>query len=124
MDELLKHLGNIYAMDRATLAVICVLCIGSSYVVREYLAQPIMVIFAFPVLFGLSVIVQYLFMLGEVYVPNRMDQWLMWTVIASICGNLVGIAAVAIAGRLNDRTVPVQRSATRPNRVGTPQIRL
>jgi hypothetical protein len=107
MDELAKHLHEIWAMDRATLGLICALCAVSSYALKDYLANPIMVIFAGPLLFLFSVLVQYSFILLQVYAPNKLDQWLMWTVLASICGNMVGIAVVAGLGRLRDTLTAV-----------------
>jgi formate/nitrite transporter FocA (FNT family) len=71
-------------------------------VLKDYLASPIYAIFAFPVLFILSVVVQYLFILGEVYPPRKIDQWLMWTIMASICGNILGIAIVAWFSRVKE----------------------
>ena len=112
MDEIVKHLNNIYAMDRATLGVICTLCVVACYAIKDYIANPIMVIFIFPVLLLFSVLIQYLFILGEMFSPRKPDQWLMWTVMASICGNIVGIALVASLGRV--------REAIRPKAVYAP----
>jgi hypothetical protein len=110
MDLLFKHLSNIYAMDRPTLAVIAALCLIAAYALKGYMANPVLVVFAYPVLFILSVLVQYIFILGEVYVPRKLDQWLMWTIMASICGNIAGIAIVAGLGRLADALSRVHRS--------------
>ena len=114
MNELIKHLNNIYAMDQATLGVLCVLCAVSAFALKDYLAFPIMAIFAYPVLVVCSVLVQYTFILGELYVPRRIDQWLMWTIMAAICGNIAGIALVAVLGRVRDATTRLgQRAAPR-----------
>jgi hypothetical protein len=110
MDELIRHLQNIYAMDWPTLAVISSLCVATAFAIREYLAHSILALLALPVLFAASVGMQYLLIVGEVYIPNKLEQWLMWTVIASICGNMIGIAIVAAVGRIKDRTVPVHSS--------------
>jgi hypothetical protein len=108
MDEVLKHLCNIYAIDRATLIVICVLCAASAYALKDYMANPVLVIFAYPVLLLMSVLFQYVFILNELYVPRKLDEWLMWTILASICGNLIGIAIVAGLGRLADHANRIQ----------------
>ena len=100
MDEMLKHLSNICSMDWETLGVIGALCAIAAYALKDYFASPIFVIFAYPVLFILSVLVQYLFMLGEFYAPRKIDQWLMWTIMASICGNIAGITVVAWFNRV------------------------
>ncbi len=102
MDEVIKHLSNIYAMDRATLGVICALCAAAAFVIKDYLANPLMAILVFPVLFVCSVLAKYLFLLGEMYPLNKLDQWLMWTVTAAICGNIIGISLVASLGRLRE----------------------
>lgn len=106
MDEIIKHLGNIYAMDRATLGVIGTLCLVACYALKEYIANPIMVIFIFPILFLCSVLIQYLFILGEMFPARKLDQWLMWTVMAAICGNIVGIAFIASLGRVREAFRP------------------
>ena len=107
MDELIRHLNEIWSMDQSTLGVICALCMISAYALKDYLAYPIMVVFAWPVLFLFSVLAQYSFILLQVYAPNKLDQWLMWTVLACICGNIIGIAVVAGLGRLRDATTAV-----------------
>jgi hypothetical protein len=35
-----------------------------------------------------------MFHLFEVYPNNRLDQWLMWTIMAAICGTIVGIGLI------------------------------
>jgi hypothetical protein len=102
MDEVIKHVSNIWAMDRATLAVICGLCAVAAFALKEYMANPVLVVFVYPVLFLFSVLIQYIFILAEVYPPRKLDQWLMWTIMASICGNILGIALVAWLGRLSE----------------------
>jgi hypothetical protein len=102
MSEILKHMENIWAMDRPTLAVIAGLCIMASYALKDYMANPVLIVFVYPILFLFSVLVQYGFILGELYPPRKLDQWLMWTIMASICGNIIGIAFVAWLGRLSD----------------------
>jgi hypothetical protein len=109
MDEVLKHLSNIWAMDRATLGVICALCAVAAFTIKDYLANPFMALFVFPLLFVFSVIAKYLFILGEMYPLNKLDQWLMWTVTAAMLGNIIGISLVASLGRVRDafRPTPV-----------------
>lgn len=102
MDELAKHLSNIYAMDRSTLAVIAVLCVVAAYALKDFMVNPAMIIFVCPLVFMLSVTIKYAFIMAELYQLRMLDQWLMWTVMASICGNVVGITLVAGVGRLRE----------------------
>ena len=59
MDELVKHLSNIYAMDGSSLTLIAVLCAISAYTLKDFMANSMMLIFVYPVVFLLSVVVQY-----------------------------------------------------------------
>jgi hypothetical protein len=102
MDEIVKHLSNIYAIDLATLGVIAALCVIASFALKDYMANPIMVVFVYPILFVFSVLIEYLFILGELFPPKKIDQWLMWTIMASICGNILGIALVAWIGKFRE----------------------
>lgn len=103
MNMLLQHVHNILAIDRPTLIVICVLCGMASLFLKEYLAIPLMIIFVYPVLVLFSVLAQYAFILLELFSANRLDQWLMWTILASIIGAISGTLLVAAMSALRDR---------------------
>lgn len=106
MDEIIKHFYNILEMDLATIGVIAGLCVMSAYALKEYMANPVLVIFVYPVLFIFSVLIQYGIISLELYAPKKLDQWLMWTIMASICGNTLAIALVAWMGRFIDGSAP------------------
>jgi short subunit fatty acids transporter len=53
-----------------------------------------MIIFVHPVLVACSSLAHYVFNLFEVYPNNRLDQWLMWTIMAAICGTIAGIGLI------------------------------
>lgn len=110
MDELVTHIDNICATDWLTLATILLFCVATALALKEYVA-PVLAILALPLLFLGSVLVHYSFVLGQVYIPNKLDQWLMWTVLASICGNMIGIAVIAAIGRLRDSGLPLHSRA-------------
>jgi hypothetical protein len=116
MDELIKHIYNIIEMDRATLGVIGGLCLMSAYALKDYMANPVLIIFVYPVLFLFSVLIQYGIISLELYPPRKLDQWLMWTIMASICGNILAIAFVAGVGRFVDGSAPGRRTQTQPDR--------
>lgn len=108
MDELIKHFSAICSMDWQTLGVIAALCAVAAYALKDYMASPIFVVFAYPVLFIFSIFMQYLFILGDFYVTGKIDQWLMWTILASICGNIIGITLVAWFGRFREALTATQ----------------
>ena len=99
MHSLHQHLENILAIDATTLYVIGGLCAVACYFIKDYLATPPLVILLYPFIFLLSVLTQYAFILMEIYPSNKLDLWLMWTIIASIVGTIFGtslVAAVAV----------------------------
>ena len=53
-----------------------------------------MIIFVYPGLVACSILAQYGFNVLELYPNNRLDQWLMWTIMAAICGTIAGIGLV------------------------------
>ena len=79
------------------------LCGLASYFLKEYLANPPLIIFVYPVLVLFSILVQYSFAQAELYAPRKLDQWLMWTILASICGTFIGIVVVALLAIMRDR---------------------
>ena len=54
-------------------------------------------------------------MATEQFNPKKIDQWLMWTILASISGTVIGIVAVtllaALRERLGQRRPPPPRQA-------------
>ena len=59
-------------------------------------------------------------MATEQFNPKKIDQWLMWTILASICGTVIGIVAVtllaALRERLGERRPPPPPKPTRATR--------
>jgi tetrahydromethanopterin S-methyltransferase subunit E len=105
MAFLVHHVSNIVATDNKSIAILCLLCALAAYFIKEYLAHPPMIIFVYPVLVACSILAHYGFNLFEVYANNRLDQWLMWTIMAAICGTIAGVgfitAVVMTKERLN-----------------------
>jgi hypothetical protein len=98
----LKHAEGLMATDWPTIIVICVLCGLAAYFLKEYLANPPMIIFVYPVLVALSLVAQYLFTINDLYNPKKLDQWLMWTILATIGGTIAGTALVGLLVSLRE----------------------
>jgi uncharacterized membrane protein YfcA len=116
MDKLISHLGSIVTPDWATLAVVGLLCAVAAYVLKEYLAHPPMIIFVYPVMVFCSLAAYYLFVVTEQLNPKKIDQWLMWAILASICGTVIGIVAVSAAAVLREKFGGPRRPPPAPSR--------
>lgn len=103
MSLLGKHIDNLLLMDWQTVVLLAVLCAGAAFFIKEYLAQPLFVIFVYPFLLLFSVLAQYSFGQAELFSPKKLDQWLMWTILAAIIGTSIGTALVAAIAALRDR---------------------
>ena len=102
MSFLLQHLEGLLSVDWKTLAVILVLCGFASYFIKEYLANPPMIIFVYPLLVIFSLLAQYFFIVMETFPPKKLDQWLMWTIMATIIGYIAGTGLVACLVHLRE----------------------
>jgi 4-hydroxybenzoate polyprenyltransferase len=116
MDKLISHLASILSPDWATLAVVALLCAIAAYVLKEYLAHPPMIIFVYPVMIFCSLAAYYLFVATEQLNPKKIDQWLMWTILASICGTAIGTVALSLLAVLRERLGGPRRPPQAPSR--------
>jgi len=103
MSKVISHLESILSPDWATLAVVAVLCAIAAYVAKEYLAHPPMIVFVYPVMIFFALAGYYLFLATEQFNPKKIDQWLMWTILASISGTVIGVVAVTLLAALRER---------------------
>ena len=117
MNTLIAHLESIAATDWATLAVIALLCVFACYFVKEYLAQPPMIVFVFPVMLFFGLEAYQLLVNLEHFSPKKIDQWLMWTILASIFGTVVGIGIVGILALLREKFGGRPAHQAKPTRV-------
>lgn len=103
MNFLTKHFSEFISVDWPTVVLITLICALTSYFLREYLANPPMIVFVYPFLVLFSMLVQYVFTQLEFYSPKKLDQWMMWTILSSIIGNMVGILLAGGLATLRDR---------------------
>ena len=114
MSTFISHLESIVSPDLATLGVIALLCGIASYAIKEYLAHPPMIVFVYPGMVFCGLTAYYLFVATEQFNTKKLDQWLMWAILASICGTVVGIILVSLLAAFREkvgslRTPPVPR---------------
>ncbi len=103
METLIKHMTNIVEVDGSTFLVILMICCAAMWFIREGLANPAMIVFIFPFVFLLSLTFYYVFAQFELFASNKMEQWLMWAIMAGSLGVSIGIGSVALLARFWDR---------------------
>lgn len=103
MDFISKNIDSLLLMDWQTISLLAVLCALAAFFIKDYLANPLTVILMYPVLLFFSIMAQHVINQSELYSPRKLDQWLMWTIMASICGTIIGTGLVAGVAMLRDR---------------------
>lgn len=94
MKALTQHIDGLMSVDWLTIIVIAVICAAASMLIKEYLAHPPLIIFVYPILVSLSIVASYIVSQLDLYNPLKMEQWLIFTVLATIAGTLAGMALV------------------------------
>ena len=103
MTFLNKMMDDIMLIDSSTLGLIGCVAAIACIIIRNHLTQPIMAILIFPVMFGISVLTYYVFHLNELFMADKYDQWLLWTMLASTVGTVIGISLCALISTYVDR---------------------
>jgi hypothetical protein len=104
MSVLSKHIDSLLLMDWPTIICLAVICAVACFFIKNYLANPLFVIFMYPLLLFFSILAQYFFNQAEFFSPKKLDQWLMWTIMASLVGTVIGTGLVAGIAALRDRS--------------------
>ena len=112
MSKFISQLEGIVSPDWATLAVVALLCAIAAYVVQEYLAHPPMIIFVYPIMIFFALAGYYLFVATEQFNPKKVDQRLMWTILAAIAGTWRRCARGWLTGARRRRNRPGPRADT------------
>ena len=63
-----------------------------------------MIVFIYPVLLYILHSGAIFLMQTDLYSPKKLDQWLMWTIMASIAGTIIGMGLIACIISARDRS--------------------
>jgi hypothetical protein len=104
MSFLSKHIDGLLLMDWQSVALLGLICAVAAFFIKDYLSNPLMVVFIYPVLLIFSILTQYILTQTDLYSPKKLDQWLMWTIVASIAGTIIGMGLIACIISARDRS--------------------
>jgi hypothetical protein len=113
MNFLSRHIDGLMLMDWQSLMLLAVICAIAAFFIKDYLANPLLVLLVYPLLLLFSVLAQYIIGQADIYSPKKLEQWLMWTILASIVGNVIGMGAVACIVTMRDRSSRARMSGGR-----------
>ena len=106
MDMLLTLFGKIADVDSATMTLLVMISCVATMAVRNHMVLPGLAILILPLILGLSLAANFVFLSFEVFLQNKIDQWVMGVVAAGTAGAIGGIGLTAILGHLLNRNKP------------------
>jgi hypothetical protein len=103
MDTISAHLAAMVDVGTSTLVMFGLICGGAVWLMRNHLANILTVILIFPLVFGLSLIVNHICMSFGVFDPKKMADWIIGTISAATVGTMFGLAIMAVTARMWER---------------------
>jgi fucose 4-O-acetylase-like acetyltransferase len=93
-----------WQMDWQTIAALALICAVAAFFIKDCLVHPPFVILTYPFLLVFSILAQHFLLQAELFTPKKLDQLLTYTLLASICGTLIGTGLLAAVAILRDRS--------------------
>lgn len=103
MEKLATHLAAMVDVGTSTLLLFGFICGSAVWLMRNHLANILTVILIFPLVFGLSLVVNYASMSFGIFDPKKMADWLIGTITAATAGVMFGLAIMAVCARMWER---------------------
>lgn len=72
--------------------------------VRKHVSMLAATMLYFPCAILVSLLVNHLLVLTQVYVPTKLGDRLVWVIVATTLGNMAAIGAIVAAGKVAERT--------------------
>ena len=103
METINKHLAAMMDVETSTMVMFGLICGAAVWMMRNYLANILTVILIFPLVFGLTLAVNYVCMSYGMFDPKKMSDWLVGTISAATMGVMLGLAIIAVTARMWER---------------------
>jgi hypothetical protein len=103
MTSLSAHFAAMLDVETGTYIMLGFICGSAVWLMRNSLANILTVILIFPLVFGLSLAVNYIFTLFGTFDPKKMADWMIGTISASTIGVMFGLGIIAVSARLWER---------------------
>jgi hypothetical protein len=106
---LLQQINAITEISMGTLTLIALMCSVGMYFIRPHLVIPALSIIFLPFFILFSVAAYASLTLLELFPLNKMDQWLICTILSATIGTVIGLLFVIAISKIIDH---VQSRAT------------
>jgi hypothetical protein len=99
---LLQQINAVTEITMGTLTLIAFMCSTGMYFIRPHLVIPALSIIFLPFFIVFSVVAYASLTLLEVFPLNKMDQWLICTILSATIGTIVGLIFVIAVSKCID----------------------
>jgi hypothetical protein len=103
MSSIGTHLTAMFDVSGGTWFLFCLISGIAVWLIRNSLASSITVIFIFPTVLFLALLVNHICLFNGLFDPKKMADWLIWTIMAATAGTLGGIGLAAAIAQFWDR---------------------
>lgn len=103
MSLLSTHLEQMTSLDTSTYVLLGLICGAAVWLMRDYLANILTVILIYPLILGLSLLANHVFMVSGMFDPKKMADWMIGTICAATLGVLLGLVIIAVSARMWER---------------------
>jgi NADH:ubiquinone oxidoreductase subunit 6 (subunit J) len=103
MTKISAHMIAMVDVGTSTLLLFGLICGGAVWLMRNHLANILTVILIFPLVLGLSLIVNHILMTLGIFDPKKMADWMIGTITAATAGVMFGLGIMAVCARMWER---------------------
>jgi hypothetical protein len=103
METISAHLAAMVDIDTSTFMLFGLICGSAVWLMRNHLANILTVILIFPLVLGLSLIVNYICLQMGLFDPKKMADWMIGTISAATVGLMGGLAIMSVTARMWER---------------------
>ena len=96
-------LAQMFEISGATWFLFCMIGGVALFVIRNHVADPLLLLVTFPLVVLMSVALFHVCRVLLLFNPDKMADWMAWTIMTGTAGTMLGIGFVVMVGRLQDR---------------------
>ncbi len=103
MQSLIAHLTAVVDVGTTTLVSLGLICGAAVWFMRNHLANILTVALIFPLVFTLSLIVNYISTSFGVFDPKKMAEWIISIISSATIGTVLGLGVIAVCAHMWER---------------------
>lgn len=100
-----SFLAQMFEISGGTWFLFCLIGGSALIVIRNHVPNALLLVVTFPIVLVMSVAIFHVSRVLLLFNPDKMADWLAWTIMTGTAGTMIGIGFVVLVGRVQDRPV-------------------